>query len=367
MHEKGKGTSKKMKDIHLTRDYLNSNKILFHIGKHLEGIVKGQSDFGPIAIEIHPTAKCNHKCIHCSYKKRNEGRVSISQDVMKNLIDSIITLGVRAVYFSGGGEPSMYPGLSGYIEKLHTNHVEVSMITNGSIFEKMGLIEVADKLNYIAVSVPAVDGDTFEEITGTRNLEKVLRLPRAIKEIHGENSPVVGSRIILTNRNYSKVREFLITIKEYGFDYALFKIVRDYEDNGQGLTIEEENYLKREIENLWDVDDSFTNIKSVFSYRKPVPPVNRCWINSLGLLANINTDGKVYPNVVEIDQPEFCIGDLNTQSLEKIWNSERHQDVKRHSNEKWLSSKCKNCRAISYNIIINEIMDRIPCYYDAFI
>lgn len=53
-----------MKEIALTRDLLNSNKIMFHFGKILEEISKGKEDFNPIAIEIHPTAMCNHRCIH---------------------------------------------------------------------------------------------------------------------------------------------------------------------------------------------------------------------------------------------------------------------------------------------------------------
>lgn len=357
----------KMRDVHLTRDFLNSNKILFHVGKYLKEIIEGGNHFSPIAIEIHPTAVCNHRCIHCSYKKRNESRASISRDVMDKLVCSIIKMGIQAVYFSGGGEPSMYCGLSEYIDKLHAHNVEVSMITNGSAFVEMGLLGIANKLNYIAVSVPAVDEDTFTEVTGTHNLEKVLGLPKRIKEMYGVESPVVGSRIVITNKNYTQVREFLTTMRERKFDYALFKIVRDYEHNGQGLTPEEESYLKNEIATLEDIDDSFTNIRTIFSYKGIDKKASHCWINDLGLLANVSTDGKVYPNVVEIDQPEFCIGDLNQTSLEKVWNSKRHTKVKKISNEKWLKSKCKNCRAISYNVIVNEIIDRMPCHYDAFI
>lgn len=71
---------------------------------------------------------------------------------MNKLVDSTIEMNIQAVYFSGGGEPTVYPGLSDYINKLHENDVECSIIINGSCFEKMGLISIANKLNYIAVS-----------------------------------------------------------------------------------------------------------------------------------------------------------------------------------------------------------------------
>ena len=59
-----------MKDITLSGDLLNANKILFHYGRMLEDVAKGKEGFSPVAIEVHPTAVCNHRCIHCSYKER---------------------------------------------------------------------------------------------------------------------------------------------------------------------------------------------------------------------------------------------------------------------------------------------------------
>lgn len=358
---------KNMKEIALSRDLLNSNKILFHFGAMLEDIAKGKDEFNPIAIEVHPTAMCNHRCIHCSYKERNECRVSISKEIMDQLVDSIIKMKIRAVYFSGGGEPTLYPGLAEYIGKLHANEIECSIITNGSCFEQMGLISIADKLNYIAVSVPGVDTDTFKTITGTENLDKVLDLPKKIKEMHEDTSPIIGSRIVLTNKNYKQVKEFLSIIKEKEFDYALFKVVRDYEDNGQGLSKSEEEYLKEEINGFDNPDENFTNVKSIFNYKTLPDFKNKCWVNQYGMLANVSTDGRVYPNIVEIDKEDYCIGNLYEEKLEDMWNGSRHNKVKKLSNTKWISGKCKNCRAMSYNDIINECMEKIPAYFDPFI
>ena len=117
-----------MKDIALSHDLLNSSKILFHYGKMLEDICKGKEDFTPVAIEVHPTAVCNHRCIHCSYKERNENRASLSKEVMDRLVDSVIAMHIRAVYFSGGGEPTLYPGIADYITKLYDNGDRTSVV-----------------------------------------------------------------------------------------------------------------------------------------------------------------------------------------------------------------------------------------------
>jgi radical SAM protein with 4Fe4S-binding SPASM domain len=75
----------------------------------------------------------------------------------------------------------------------------------------------------------------------------------------------------------------------------------------------------------------------------------------------------VYPNIVEIDHEEFCIGDLNQRTLEEMWNSEKHQKVKQLSNEKWKNAECKNCRAVSYNRYIQNMQETMPVYFDPFI
>lgn len=356
-----------MKEILLTKNLLNSNKILFHYGTMIPEIVRGKQNFNPVAIEIHPTAKCNHRCIHCSYMERNESRVSLSGEVMDSLVNSIINMGIKAVYFSGGGEPTLYPELPKYITKLHENGVECALITNASCFNRMGFVPIANMFNYIAISVPGIDDDTFSTITGADTLNEVLSLPGQIKEVHGDNSPILGSRVVLTNKNYTVIEDFLSIIKEKMFDYALFKIVRDYEDNGQGLSKEEESWLKEKIESLKDIDENFSNVKRIFDYRKNEIHGDVCWANHYGMIANVSMDGKVYPNIVEIDKEAFCIGDLNKESLEEMWNSKRHDEVKELSNKKWQNKECKNCRAISYNLTIDEIENKIPREYDPFI
>ena len=69
---------------------------------------------------------------------------------MEVLIYSVINMGIKAVYFSGGGEPTIYPNIAGYVRKLYENGVEVSLLTNGSLLENAGLIEIANMFNYTA-------------------------------------------------------------------------------------------------------------------------------------------------------------------------------------------------------------------------
>lgn len=354
----------------LCYDLLNSNKILYCFAERFKEYMNGKTDFNPWSIEIHPTAKCNHRCIHCSYKARNESRISINQDAMEKLITSVINMKIKGVYFSGGGEPTLYPNLKKYIEKLYKESIEVSLITNGTLLEESGIIDIANMLNYIAISVPSCNETTFEKITNSKFLNKVLEAPKKIKDKHGLQAPIIGSRIVITNLIYKEVPEILETMKERGFDYAIFKVVRDYEDRGLGLSQDKENYLKEKINELKDknkINSNFTNLDKIFDFKKEVKFSEVCITNQLGMIANVNTDGTIYPNIVHIGDLDFCIGNINEEILTKIWNSKRHREVKENSNMKWKKCECKNCRAIGYNQIIDTILKSVPKELDPFI
>jgi radical SAM protein with 4Fe4S-binding SPASM domain len=354
----------------LCEDFLNSNKILYPVIERICDYKKGNRNFMPWSVEIQPTAQCNHRCIHCSYEERNQNRDFLSQPSMESLIDSIISMGVKGVYFSGGGEPCVYPDLAKYINRLCDNEIEVALLTNGTMLKNAGIYEIADRLNYIAVSVPSCVRDNFKKITGVDKLETVINVAKDIKNIHGENSPVIGARVIVTNLIIDEIEIIFNILKNNKFDYVLYKIVRDYEDRGLGVNEEKALEVKERIDAMMKqglLDEKFTNLNHVFDYRKTVQFTGKCFVNDMGLLANISPEGEVYANITEIGKKDFCIGNINNKPLQEIWNSERHNQIKDLSNSTWKTGKCKNCRAITYNKIIENLNNSMPRFIDSFI
>src|SRR3972149_8237957 len=59
---------------------------------------------GPVAVELHWTSICNYNCIHCSYGNRRQMRKRLSNEVINSVLKDLITLDVKGVYLSGGGE-----------------------------------------------------------------------------------------------------------------------------------------------------------------------------------------------------------------------------------------------------------------------
>lgn len=354
----------------LCNDFLNSKKVVYPLLDRLGPYLSGDCSTPPWAVEIHPTAKCNHRCIHCSYEERNESRVELDAGVMERLVASLIRIKVRGVYFSGGGEPCVYPGLPKYISTLNDNGVEVALVTNGSVVERLGIAEVADKINYIAVSVPSCIPSRFDEIAGNPNLEPILALPEGLHARHGDKAPIVGSRVVVTSLIVDEVPDILQTLKDRGFDYALFKIVRDYEDRGLGLDDVANTRLSETVAELareGKIDPQFTNLDRLFTYRKPYEPVGDCYVNAMGMLAVVTPEGDVYPNISEIANQNFWVGNLHNEDFDAMWHGEQHGRVKAYSSKLWCEGKCRNCRAISYNNLIAGLVNGMPAELDPFV
>ena len=86
---------------------------IFHFKDKIDSLPRDVEEIKPpIHIRIKPTNVCAHNCWYCAYKASNlqlgKDMVTkdfIPKDKMMEIIDDIIEMGVKAVTFSGGGDP----------------------------------------------------------------------------------------------------------------------------------------------------------------------------------------------------------------------------------------------------------------------
>ena len=96
----------------------------------------------PIHVRVKPTNRCNHNCSYCAYRleslsvgKDMSVRDQIPREKLLELIEDFIEMGVKAVTFSGGGEPFLYPHLAEAAAKLAASPLRFAALTNGSRLE----------------------------------------------------------------------------------------------------------------------------------------------------------------------------------------------------------------------------------------
>ena len=323
---------------------------------------------GPVAVEFHWTSKCNYKCIHCSYNSRRQVKKELPDDVIRSVIDDLISLKTHGVYLSGGGEPTTVKNWTGYAEQLMSSGIEVALITNGAALKKSHL-NILRNMNYIAISIYSDDEKEFNQITGGRSFNKQFDLPSMIK--HQDNHAVVGARCVLNSINHRRIVSIYQKAMNADFDYIIFIPSVDYEDANISLSPNEMDTVQNILREYYGVFDlSRTNIDSLLERKirhyEPVDyrgdfltPPAECSAVSIRGNAFINYDGGVYLCQPHIGDSRFCIGNVREIQFKKIWNSKRHSEVIDALNGQFAAGLCKNCRSINFNKAA-DVYDKNP-------
>lgn len=320
----------------------------------------GLKGLPPYSVEMHVTSFCNYSCYHCSYQKRRTARQKVSDEHIEQLLEDLVGLKPKGVYWSGGGEPTTMSHLADYIDRLDQAGIEQALVSNAILLTDR-LFEVLPKLNYMAVSLQASDAETYAKITGCDKRDALYENVRKLRRIFTKT--ILGARSVINKYNYKEVPNIFRDAKELGFDYVIFIPAVDYENTG---FIELNDAEKEELSAMIlsmdsEIDDSYTNLRKVAKrrlvyYENKVECACTCHSNDIRATAFVNYDGGVWLCQPHIGKEEYCIGNLSDSRFAEMWNSPRHQAVIDKLNEEHKNGLCRNCRSISYNRTIEEFI-----------
>lgn len=146
--------------------YYSKLKVLHHKEK-LDSFDDGQIT-APIHVRIKPTNVCNHNCSYCSYQnsygqlgKDMQREDRIPREKMDEIIKDCAQMGVKAITFSGGGEPLLYPGLINVLADCHNQGISTAILTNGVLLRDALLLVAMDTCSWIRISMDGWDRESY--------------------------------------------------------------------------------------------------------------------------------------------------------------------------------------------------------------
>ena len=119
----------------------NVAKLLKHID-NLKQMQEGKPS--PIMVHIIPTHKCKLNCVHCCFKNRVNKKADMTFEMFEQGIMAWKKLGVKAVEFTGGGDPTEWPHLTKAVLLLKKQGFKIGLITNGLGFDKFQHLSLLD-------------------------------------------------------------------------------------------------------------------------------------------------------------------------------------------------------------------------------
>ncbi len=174
---------------------LYSGMKIFHFKDKIDSLpVENNTIMPPLQIRIKPTNICNHNCWYCAYRKENiqlgkdmVAKDQIPREKMMELIDDFQDMGLKALTFSGGGEPLCYPHLSEALNRLSATDIKLACITNGSRLNGEVAEIFSKKGTWIRVSMDGWDSESYASCRGVSNDEfkKVMGNLENFKKIGG--------------------------------------------------------------------------------------------------------------------------------------------------------------------------------------
>jgi len=174
---------------------LYSRMKIFHFKEKLDSLpIEKDIILSPLHIRIKPTNICNHNCWYCAYRKDNIQlgkdmviQNQIPREKMMELIDDFIDMGLKALTFSGGGDPFCYPYLLEAVRRLSKTDIRFASLTNGSRLTGEIAEIFAQKGAWIRVSMDGWDSASYASYrrVSIDEFGKVMRNIENFKKIGG--------------------------------------------------------------------------------------------------------------------------------------------------------------------------------------
>ena len=181
----------------------------------------------PVHVRIKPINRCNHDCWYCAYRVDNlklgedmDLNDVIPADKMLEITDDLIDMGVKAVTFSGGGEPLIYKPLPGILERLAKNGIKVASLTNGFNLQGKMAEAFARHGTWIRVSVDAWDDASYSAARGVPD-GSFTKLLDNMAEFAKLKSPcVMGVSFIISKDNHDHIYDACAQFKDTGASHV---------------------------------------------------------------------------------------------------------------------------------------------------
>jgi MoaA/NifB/PqqE/SkfB family radical SAM enzyme len=103
-------------------------------------------------LQIHPTLRCNLRCLHCYSSSGTEERTELPVGLLGDAMAAARMEGYTVVSISGG-EPLMYKPLAELLERAHACGMLTTVTTNGMLLTRRHLNELAGRLDLLAISL----------------------------------------------------------------------------------------------------------------------------------------------------------------------------------------------------------------------
>jgi len=342
--------------------FLKTKKVLHHPEKISEWYNTGDTA-APVTVKIDLTNVCNHNCPGCiDYELIANDNNSLDLNRLCGVLDDFKELDVKAVNYTGGGEPTVHKDFADIIRETHRRGIQIGLICNGSRFHKLPMEEILKMFTWIRVSMDSFSPETHIRTHGSTakydltidNLEYLVSIKRE------QNLNVTLGAGYITHQHADMDNEcwrFIKQCKDVGLDYAQlrpsFGVLYDYDI----MSFEEWEKIISRVKKY--EDDKFSvyinegKYKKIFS-KNTCRNYDTCHAQAFKS-TTITATGQVYMCCSLTSDPRGYIGNIKKRSFKEIWQG----DIRKKALERLNVHKCPSlCVGDSLNEFLEQFKNQ---------
>lgn len=341
---------------------MDNHKLIYHPDRVSDWLKTG--DCFPIYVEIGVTNRCNHRCVFCALDWFEKKPLDIDTEVMKRALCEMAECGVKSVMFAGDGEPLMHRDICEFISYAKIHGLDIALATNGVLFDREKLEKTLPSLSWIRFSVDAGTSIIHKKIHrgGSKDFDRVLKNIRdavAIKK-RDNLSVVIGVQFLLIPDNLDDLVPFIELFKEIGVDNVQIKPYSQHPLSKNRYSIEYAQYqgIEATVRKL-EAPEFQVIFRSQTTQRLMTKRTyHECY--GLPFYTLIEADGSIIPCNLFHNNPEFCYGNLYSNSFASIWEGKKRKHILHQLTKNTIEHCRDGCRLDAINRYLSQLKNPHP-------
>lgn len=365
----------------MNNNVYSPHKIVHHLDK-IEQFKNGEQP-SPLQVQMIISDLCNHNCSFCAYRmenytsNQNFGEYDPIKQIVNNnpnrmipfekcieILDDCVDVGVKALQYTGGGEPTVHPKHKEIFQATLDRGLDLSLVTNGTVMRK-GVPEILSNAKWVRFSIDAGTAKTYSEIREVpesyfqKTLDNIKQVVEA-KKVNKESELIIGVGYVVTKENWFEVYEAVKIFSELGVDNVRISAVftpedfdyhKDYYHEAKDLILKAAKDFSREdfvVFNLFG--------DRIEDLHQTSPDYNFC--SYMHLNTYIGGDLKVYTCCNNAYNDIGEMGSLENQTFKEFWLSD--DKVKKY--KEFNASDCARCMFNNKNKFVNYMLEDNPAH-----
>lgn len=294
----------------------------------------------PVTIEMDLSNRCVLGCMDCHFAHTHQRGPWASKprtlpmafdpdlgdladvSLIERGLAEMAAAGVRAVVFSGGGEPTTHPQWLQIVEHARSCGLEVGMYTLGGLLQPPAASALARLASWVVVSLDAADAGSYAVEKGVTP-ERFEAACAGLASLARVKSAAIGASFLLQSANWPQAPRMLALARQLGASYATFRPAVRFDRLAPGQSLGDGLWARgwraqALLASLAGEPDVEIDVERFSEYAGwQGHGYARC--GGVRLHATVTPDGRIWlcPNKRGIESA--LLGDLRRESFATIW------------------------------------------------